>query len=113
MPVPHAIDTSTPRWSIWTLVSAICGIVSVVGVGGAIFSITAVGVLCVAAGPALVCGLVGLVNISESSGRLKGRGFAVAGVILGTVGIIVLTHIVTTQLLSALPTPAQLFPSDD
>ena len=111
VPVPHATDTPTPRWSIWALVSAICGIVTAVGVGVANFSITAAEVLCVAAGPALVCGLVGLVNISESNGRLKGRGFAVVGVVTGFVGLFALTHMMSLQLFSHIP--PHLFPTDD
>jgi hypothetical protein len=113
-PVSHAKDTPTPRWSIWALVSAICGIVAAAGVVVAIFSITAAEVLCVAAGPALVCGLVGLVNISESNGRLKGRGFAVVGVVIGSVGITMLIHMISSQLSSHLiKYPPLLFPTDD
>ncbi|MGE5333945.1 MAG: DUF4190 domain-containing protein [Nitrososphaerota archaeon] len=112
VPALHATDTLPPRWSIWTLVSATWGIVTAVGVGAAMFSgSAAAGVLCVAAGPALVCGVVGLVNISESNGRLKGRRFAVIGVVTGFVGLFMLTHMMSSQFFSRLP--PHLFPSDD
>lgn len=114
MPMPHATDTPTPRWSIWTLASALCGIVSAVGVGVSMFNISAAGILCVAAGPALVCGLVGLVTISESNGRLKGRGFAVAGAVLGVIGLFMLTHLMSSQLVAHFKQyPPFSFPTDD
>lgn len=111
---PHAKDTFTPRPSIWALIGAIWGIVAAVGVIAVNYSITVAGVLCVAAGPALVCGLVGLVTISESNGRLKGRGFAVVGVVMGVVGIIMLTHLTSSQLAAHFEQyPPFSFPSDD
>ena len=114
MPMPHATDTPTPRWSIWALASALCGIVSAVGVGVSTHSITAAEILCVAAGPALVCGLIGLVTISESNGRLKGRGFAVAGVVLGVIGLIMLTHLMSSQVAAHFKQyPPFSFPTDD
>jgi hypothetical protein len=85
-----------------------------VGVCATGFSITAAEILWVAAGPALVSGLVGLVTISESNGRLKGRGFAVVGVVMGVVGIIVLTHLTSSQLVAHFEQyPPFSFPSDD
>lgn len=111
---PQTTDTPTPRWSFWTLASALCGIVTAVGIGAAIFSVAAAEVLCVAAGPALICGLVGLVNISESKGRLKGRGFALVGVVMGFVGMYVLTRMMTSRLSSHFAQyPPFEFPSDD
>ena len=113
-PVLHATATPAPRWSIWALVSASCGIVATVGVAVAVFSIITAAVLCVAAGPALVGGLVGLVNISESSGGLKGRGFAVVGVVMGIVGLFVLTHLMSSHLAAHFEQyPPFSFPSDD
>ncbi|HEX5548377.1 MAG TPA: hypothetical protein VFX24_13280 [Ktedonobacterales bacterium] len=113
-PAPHASDTPTPRRSIWALVGAVCGFVTTVGVCATGFSITAAEILWVAAGPALVSGLVGLVTISESNGRLKGRGFAVVGVVMGVVGIIVLTHLTSSQLVAHFEQyPPFSFPSDD
>jgi hypothetical protein len=113
-PAPHTSNTPTPRWSAWTLFSAICGIVTTVGECAASFSVAVAGVLCVAAGPALVGGLVGLVTISESNGRLKGRGFAVAGVVLGVVGIVALSQLTTSQLVAHFEQyPSISFPSDD
>ena len=113
-PAPHTRDTLTSRPSIWALVGALWGIVAAVGVGAANVSITVAGILCVAAGPALVCGLVGLVTISESHGRLNGRGFALVGVVMGVVGIIMLSHLTTTQLTAHFEQyPPFSFPSDD
>ena len=113
-PAPHAANMPTPRWSVWTVVSVICGIVAAGGVGVAGFSITVAVVLCVAAGPALVSGLVGLVNISESNGRLKGRGLAIVGFVMGIVGIIMLTHLTSSQLVTHFEHyPPFSFPSDD
>ncbi|HEY7339928.1 MAG TPA: hypothetical protein VH591_03540 [Ktedonobacterales bacterium] len=113
-PVPHATATPSPQWSIWALISALCGIVTAVGVGVAMFSSAAAGFLCVAAGPALICGLVGLVTISESNGRLKGRGFAVIGVVMGVMGLFMLTHIMSSQLAAHFKQyPPFSFPSDD
>jgi len=113
-PAPHARDTLTPRRSIWALVGAIWGIAAAVDVGAANFSITVAGVLCVAAGPALVCGLVGLVTISESDGRLKGRGCAVVGVVMGVVGITMLTHLTSSQIAAQFEQyPPFSFPSED
>jgi hypothetical protein len=104
----------TPRWSIWALVSAVSGIVGAVGIGVALFSTTFAEVLCVAAGPALIGGLVGLVNISDSNGRLKGRRFAVVGVVMGFVGLFMLTHLMSLQLSSHFKQyPLLLFPTDD
>lgn len=113
-PAPHARDTLPPRRSSWALVGAIGGIVTTVGVCAASFSITAAEILCIAAGPALIGGLAGLVTISESHGRLKGRGFAVVGVVMGVVGIIVLTHLMLSQLTAHFEQyPPFSFPSDD
>ena len=109
-PVPHMTNRARPRWSAWALVGTICAIITFAGMSVAIRDGTIL-VLLPTAVLAVVCGLRGLVSISESGGRLKGRGLAVAGVILGAIGIIVLTQILTTQLLSTLPT--HLFPSDD
>ncbi|HKW20976.1 MAG TPA: hypothetical protein VJO13_06345 [Ktedonobacterales bacterium] len=113
-PAPHATATPTPRWSVWTLVSVICAIITAAGVGAAAFSGAVAAVLCVAAGPALVGGLVGLVGISESNGRLKGRGFAVVGFVMGIVGIVVLTQLTLSQLTAHFEQyPPFSFPSDD
>jgi hypothetical protein len=85
-----------------------------VGAGAAAFNVTVAVVLCVAAGPALVSGLVGLVTISESNGRLKGRGFALVGIVMGVVGLFMLTHLTSSQLAAHFEQyPPFSFPSDD
>ena len=111
---PNARGTLTTRWSVWAVVGAICSIVTAAGVVLAIFGSAAAEILCVAAGPVLVCGFVGLVTISESNGRLKGRGFAVIGVVMGVMGITVLTHLKSSQLTAHFEQyPPFSFPSDD
>ncbi|HEX5441635.1 MAG TPA: DUF4190 domain-containing protein [Ktedonobacterales bacterium] len=113
-PVPQATNTTTPRWSAWALVSAICGGFVAVGAAVAGFSATVAEILCVASGPALVGGLFGLVTISESNGRLKGRGLAVVGFVMGIVGIIVLERLTLSQLEAHFEQyPPFSFPSDD
>lgn len=110
---PTQSGTPTPRWSIWAQTSAIYGADAAVGIGVAMFNVAA-GFLCVAAGPALICGLVGLVNISEPNGRLKGRGFAVVGVVMGCVGLFMLVHLMSSQLATHFTQyPPFSFPSDD
>ena len=43
--------------------------------------------------PAIITGIIGLSAISRSRGRLGGQGFAVAGIILGAVGLIIVLPI--------------------
>ena len=43
--------------------------------------------------PAIIAGIVGLSAISRSRGRLGGQGFAVAGIILGAVGLVIVLPI--------------------
>jgi hypothetical protein len=96
------------------VVGAICGIVTAAGVVLATFGSAAAEVLCVAAGPALACGFVGLVSISESNGRLKGRGFAVVGLVIGVVGIVALDQLMLPHLWSHFEQyPPFSFPTDD
>lgn len=52
--------------------------------------------------PAVVCGIVGLNNISASAGRLGGRRMAIAGVVLGGIGIALMLLVIMGTLLPAL-----------
>jgi len=36
--------------------------------------------------PAIVLGIVGLMSIGSSKGRLQGRGLAIAGIVTGSIG---------------------------
>lgn len=38
--------------------------------------------------PAIICGIIGLIKISKSNGRLKGTGFAIAGITIPSIGVI-------------------------
>ncbi|OHB58165.1 MAG: hypothetical protein A2Y12_07835 [Planctomycetes bacterium GWF2_42_9] len=62
--LPPVVKTS--KLAIWSFVLALLGIVT--------FNITAL--------PAIICGIIGLVKINSSNGRLKGKGFAISGLIL-------------------------------
>ncbi len=50
--------------------------------------------------PALICGAVALVNINKSGGRLAGQGQAIAGLVLGGFGILIV------PILAAIALPA-------
>jgi len=63
----------TSKSAIWSLICGIAGII-----------------LCLPAIPAIILGIIGLVNIKKSAGALKGKGMAIAGLILGGLWIIVL-----------------------
>ncbi|OHB52066.1 MAG: hypothetical protein A2Y10_11065 [Planctomycetes bacterium GWF2_41_51] len=70
-PPPFA---KTSALAIWSFVLAIMGLFT--------FLITAL--------PAMICGIIGLVKISKSNGRLKGTGLAIAGIAIPAVGIILI-----------------------
>jgi general secretion pathway protein G len=40
--------------------------------------------------PAFICGIIALVKISGSGGRLEGKGYAIAGIVISTVVIVVI-----------------------
>lgn len=61
-PMPAA---KTSTLAIWSFVLAILGLFT--------FMITAL--------PALICGIISLVKISKSNGRLKGKGYAITGIV--------------------------------
>lgn len=71
---PTGIKTS--KSAIWSLICGIAGII-----------------LCLPAIPAIILGIIGLVNIKKSAGALKGNGLAIAGIILGGLILIMLPFI--------------------
>ena len=56
----------TSKSAIWSLICGIAGLI-----------------FCLPAIPAIILGIIGLVNIKKSAGALKGKGMAIAGLILG------------------------------
>lgn len=61
---------------------------------GAAIAALVLGILCficfgpLAAIPAIICGIVALNNISKSGGALQGKGMAIAGLVMGIVGVL-------------------------
>jgi prepilin-type processing-associated H-X9-DG protein len=67
-------EVKTSKLAIWSFVLALLGICT--------FNLTAL--------PAIICGIIGLVKIHGSSGRLKGKGFAISGIVIPVVLFILL-----------------------
>jgi general secretion pathway protein G len=72
-------NVKTSKSAMWSLICGIAGMI-----------------LCLPAIPAIILGIIGLVNIKKSSGVLKGSGLAIAGIILGGLMIIALPFIMIT-----------------
>jgi hypothetical protein len=49
--------------------------------------------------PAIILGIISLVNISRSNGRLKGHGLAIAGIVLGVLGGMLMGPVLAIALL--------------
>jgi prepilin-type processing-associated H-X9-DG protein len=78
-PLPASLEVpqtgaKTSALAIWSFVLAIIGFFT--------FMITAL--------PALICGIISLVKISKSNSQLKGTGLAVSGIVLSSIGVIIL-----------------------
>jgi prepilin-type processing-associated H-X9-DG protein len=58
--------------------------------------------LMITALPALICGIISLVKISNSKGQLKGTGFAVAGIAIPSVSAVFILPIILVILMPAL-----------
>jgi len=87
---PNAVKTSCA--ALWSLICGIAGIP-----------------LCLPALPAVILGIIGLVNIKKSNGALKGSGKAITGLILGGLAIIVWPFILIVIVASiALPGMVQI-----
>ena len=52
--------------------------------------------------PAIICGIISLVKISKSQGRLKGQGFAIAGIAVPAVYMLVILPMVMAIMMPAL-----------
>ncbi|MEW6026415.1 MAG: type II secretion system protein GspG [Planctomycetota bacterium] len=68
---PTAARTSTS--ALWSLICGIAGIL-----------------FCLPAIPAVILGIIGLVKIKKSAGTLKGTGMAIAGLIMGGLGVLMI-----------------------
>ena len=60
---------------------------------------------------ALVLGIVALVEIKQSGGTLRGRGLAIAGIVLGIVWTVALVVFLAASFASARQNAADLFPA--
>ncbi len=58
--------SKTSKLAVWSFVLSLFGLFT--------FMVTAL--------PAIICGIVGLVKISKSNGRLRGKGFAITGIVV-------------------------------
>jgi prepilin-type processing-associated H-X9-DG protein len=67
--------SKTSKLAIWSFVLSLMGIFT--------FMVTAL--------PAIICGIIGLVKISKSNGRLKGKGYAITGITLPFVYIVLIS----------------------
>ncbi|MCE5339828.1 MAG: DUF4190 domain-containing protein [Planctomycetaceae bacterium] len=56
----------TSKLAIWSFVLSLMGLFT--------FMVTAL--------PAIICGIIGLVKISKSNGRLRGKGYAITGIVV-------------------------------
>ncbi len=76
-----------PRLGTWALTSMICGAVSIVTLQWVVALL------------AVVFGFVGLSEVKKSAGQVEGRGFAIAGVVMGFVSIAISLAIVVLYIL--------------
>lgn len=85
--IPHAMVGHGPQSSTAAVWSLVLGIISLVFV---LFFI----LIPFVAIPAIICGHVARKNVKLSQGRISGGGMALAGLILGYVGLVVFAAIV-------------------
>jgi len=83
-PLQPQIPAKTSTLAIWSFVLALMGLFT----------------LMITALPALICGIVGLVKIGNSEGRLKGKGLAIAGTVISFIGAIFLSLMILTLALA-------------
>jgi prepilin-type processing-associated H-X9-DG protein len=90
---PYAESSMYPPTSTKTsgnaIASLILGILSVIGC----FFFTGI--------PAIICGALGLSGISKSKGRLEGKGLAIAGLVTGGIGTVLMVPVLIALLLPA------------
>ncbi len=86
-PLPTATPVQ-PRTSIAAIWSLVLGILS--------FCLSIFAFI-----PALILGIVALVKINGSEGRLQGKGLAIAGIVSGTIGVIFGTAVLASIMIPA------------
>lgn len=96
-PLPIEADEPPPvaqtsKLAVWSLVLSVMGLFT--------FMVTAL--------PAIICGIVGLVKIRDSNGRLKGKGLAITGIVLPVVYIFLILPILFAIVLPAMVKERQL-----
>jgi prepilin-type processing-associated H-X9-DG protein len=96
-PLPVVSDVPPPiaktsALAIWSFVLAMMGLFT--------FMITAL--------PAFICGIISLIKIARSHGRLKGTGFAVAGIAVPAVSFLFIIPMMLAILMPALGKTRQL-----
>jgi len=84
-------DTIQKKTSLLAILSLVFGCLFIIPFIGIIFSL-----------PALILGIIALVAISKEENKLKGRGLAISGIVLGAVGIILIPIV---ALLAAIAIP--------
>ena len=77
-PPPPGAPAVSPRASKIAIASLICGVLAVMG----LFPITSL--------PAVILGIIGIVKTGNPVNQLRGKGMAVAGLVLGVLGIALL-----------------------
>jgi competence protein ComGC len=79
-PSPLSVPAAPEKTNGLALASLILGILSLLACGvGIIFSI-----------PGVICGILGLKRVRNSAGTQKGRGFAIAGLVMSAVSLVML-----------------------
>jgi prepilin-type processing-associated H-X9-DG protein len=79
-------EVKTSKLAIWSFVLSMMGLFS--------FMVTGL--------PAIICGIIGLIKISGSKGRLKGLGFSITGIIVPVVYLFLILPILLAILMPAL-----------
>lgn len=85
-PLPILTPVKTSALAIWSFILAMIGLFT--------FMITAL--------PALICGIISLVKIGKSRGKLKGAGLAVAGIAIPSVAALFILPMMLAILMPAL-----------
>jgi prepilin-type processing-associated H-X9-DG protein len=85
-------EVKTSKLAIWSFVLAMMGLFT--------FMVTAL--------PAIICGIIGLVKVCSSKGRLKGLGFSITGIVVPIVYLFLILPIILAILMPALGKVRQL-----
>lgn len=87
-PPPLPPDASASRTSRFAIASLVLGLLSLV-----LMFLTSI--------PAIICGVVALIHISNSRGRLTGKGLAISGIVVGVLFTLLLPAILLPALARA------------